>query len=95
MFVLVHHEVNDPGSFWSRSQQALGDLPAGFELHHCLSASDGTLATCLWSAPSVDAIQSFLEPIHAGNASNHYKAAENQEGIAVPPQFQIVTPPVA
>jgi hypothetical protein len=95
MFVLVHHNVTDAESFWHRNQQALEDLPSELTLHHCLAAQDGTRATCLWEAPSVDAVRSLLEPLHSGVAVNEYRIAENREGIGIPAQFQIVSPPRA
>jgi hypothetical protein len=95
MFVLVHHTVQQPEAFWTRSQEALGNLPASLTLHHCLAAQDGSRATCLWEAPSADAVRTFLEPIHDGVAQNEYRAAENKEGVAVPAQYQLAPPPSA
>jgi hypothetical protein len=95
MFVLVHHNVQQPEAFWARSQEALGNLPGELTLHHCLAAQGGTRATCLWEATSADAVRAFLDPLHAGLAHNEYRPAENREGIAVPKQFQLAPPPSA
>lgn len=95
MFVLVHHDVQQPESFWARSQEALGDIPSGLTLHHCLAAQDGSRATCLWEASSADAVREFLDPLHDGVAHNEYRAAENREGVAVPQQYQLAPPPSA
>lgn len=93
MFVLVHHNINDPESFWARAQAGLGDLPSDLTLHHCLAAQDATRATCLWEASSTEAVSDFLEPLIQGAAKNEYRAAENREGIAVPQQYAMVAPP--
>jgi hypothetical protein len=95
MFVLVHHIIQDPEQFWTRSQEALPGTPDSLSLLHCLAGTEGNRATCLWEADSVEAVEAFLAPVHAGCATNEYRRAENSEGIAIPPQFQIVPPPGA
>jgi hypothetical protein len=92
MYVLVHHDIQRPEEFWTRSQQALGSLPGHLALHHCLAAEDGTKATCLWEATSADAVRDYLEPLHAGVAANEYRAAENREGVAVPRRYALEAP---
>jgi hypothetical protein len=94
MFVLVHHTISNPRAFWALSESA-GDLPEGLTLHQTLSAKDGTLATCLWEAESVDAVRSFLEPATDGMAKNEYREAENREGVVFPSQFMSGTRAVA
>jgi hypothetical protein len=87
MFVLVHHTVHDPATFWATAAAAMPKLPRELTLHQTLSASDGTLATCLWEADSVDAVRAFLEPAFGAASSNEYRRAENRDGIAVPARF--------
>ena len=87
MFVLVHHTISDPQRFWTLSQSA-GDPPDGLSLHQTLAAKDGTLATCLWEAASVDAVRSYLDPATEGMARNEYREAENREGVVFPKQFE-------
>jgi hypothetical protein len=92
MYVLIHHTIYDPDRFWSRVQEALPKLPPELHLHQTLSASDGTLASCLWEAPSIHAVSSFLEPVLAGTATNEYRGAEAREGITVPSRYLVVSP---
>lgn len=84
MFVLVHHTVQEPERFWAAAESAIPNIPATMKLHHTLSARDGTLATCLWEADSVNAIRDFLEPVLGAVSSNEYREAENRDGIALP-----------
>lgn len=96
MYVLVHHRVTDPQSFWARAQQEMPSLPAGLTLHQTLSASDGSRATCLWEAASVDAVRTFLEPRLGDYSMNDYAEAENREGVAVPASYaEPAAPPSA
>ncbi|MEX0894047.1 MAG: hypothetical protein WEB88_17895 [Gemmatimonadota bacterium] len=88
MYILVHHSVTDPNGFWDSAQQGLANMPAHLQLHHTLSAKDGSRATCLWEADSVDAVRDFLEPLLGANANNEYREAENRDGIAVPAAMQ-------
>ena len=91
MYVLVHHDVSDPAGFWSNAQKGLANMPDHLVLHHTLSAKDGTRATCLWEAESVDAVRDFLEPLLGPTTKNEYREAENREGIAVPATMQAAT----
>lgn len=91
MYVLVHHQVHDPRSFWSLVDQVL-DMPPGLTLHHTLSARDGTMATCLWEAESVDAVRDFLDPVLGTLSTNRYAAAENREGVVQPTQLATGAP---
>jgi hypothetical protein len=95
MYVLVHHTIYDPERFWSRAQEGLASIPGDLQLHHTLSATDGTLATCLWEAPSIHQVSSFLEPILSGTATNEYRRAEAREGVVVPERYAVITPPSA
>lgn len=84
MYVLVHHDVHDPQGFWSTAEKAIPAIPEGLQLHQTIPAKDGTCATCLWEADSVQAVKDFLEPALAGKATNRYAEAENREGMAMP-----------
>ncbi len=95
MYILVHHTIYDPERFWGRAQEGLAAIPAGLQLHQTLSASDGTLATCLWEAPSIHQVSAFLEPLLAGTATNEYRRAEQREGVSVPARYALLLPPTA
>lgn len=89
MFVLVHHTVHDPATFWTSASAAMPNMPRELTLHQTLAARDGTLATCLWEAASVDAVRAFLEPALGAASANEYREAENRDGIAIPARFNL------
>ena len=93
MYVLVHHTIHDAARFWGLGEESI-EFPVGLTLHQTLSAKDGTLATCLWEAPSIEAVREFLEPYHVGIASNVYREAENREGVVYPARFTMIPAPV-
>jgi len=84
MYVLVHHRITDPDRFWSTVQEATPAIPAELTLHHTIPARDGSVATCVWEASSVEAVRGFLEPALGDFSRNEYFVAENREGIALP-----------
>ena len=88
MYVLVHHNVTDPQRFWATVVDATPNLPSHLKLHQTLAARDGTKATCLWEAESVEAVRSFLEPAFGGTSRNEYAEAENREGLAMPSRIE-------
>lgn len=84
MYVLVHHDIHDPAIFWSTAEKAIPGIPSTMKLHHTMPAKDGTRATCLWEADSVDDVRDFLEPSLGAVSTNQYAEAENRDGVAMP-----------
>jgi hypothetical protein len=81
MFVMVQHTISDPETFWSVDPTTLSK---GITLHHSFATPDGTRATCIWEADSVDAIRNTLEPVAGRISRNEYFTVENREGLARP-----------
>ena len=80
MFVLIHHEVRDPATFWNIVAEEMEHLPEGLMLVQSLPARFGTAEFSLWETDQVGALKQFVEsklglvsrssyfPIDAGNA---------------------------
>jgi hypothetical protein len=79
MFIVVHHNISDPGSFWAAAQQSLPNLPEGGtkRVLSVLPNKDMTEATCVWEADSIETLDSYLRS-KVGNASkeNYYELNE-------------------
>jgi len=84
MYVVVNHNVNDAPSFWATAQTVTAGLPPGLKVIHTFPSPDGRKAVCLWEAPSVEAVRSFLDKATAGAARNDYFETPNKEGMAMP-----------
>jgi hypothetical protein len=84
MYVVVNHEINDASKFWALAQSVTAGLPAGLNVIHTFPSPNGRKAVCVWEAPSVEAVRSFLDPATAGLAHNDYFEAPNKEGMAMP-----------
>lgn len=95
MYVLVHHTIRDPAGFWTAARELIPQSPAELRLHQTLAATDGTLATCLWEADSIDLVREYVERSFGGVSINEYREAENRVGVAVPSRFSSAAPPSA
>jgi hypothetical protein len=84
MYVVVNHAISDTSRFWAAAESVTSGLPAGLKVIHTFPSPDGRKAVCVWEAPSVDAVRSFLDPVTTGMARNDYFEAPNKEGMAMP-----------
>lgn len=84
MYVVVEHEIEDPGPFWKTAQAGMEDLPSGLDLHQVFPNAEGTKAACLWGAGSVDRVRSFLEQEVGPYSDNEYYAVEAENAVGLP-----------
>ena len=56
----------------------------GFKLRQFLPPQDGSVATCLWEADSIDSLQEWLDPATAGVTENTYIAIDDENAIGLP-----------
>lgn len=82
MYVLVQHVISEPAAFWNAADPST--ISPDIRLHHSFPTPDGTRATCVWEAQSIERLQAILEPIIGRYSSNEYLAVENREGFARP-----------
>ena len=82
MYVLVQHTISDPPAFWNAADPTT--LSPKAKLHHTFPTPDGTRATCLWEAETVEGLRNLLEPVVGRFSRNEYLAVENREGFGFP-----------
>jgi len=80
MFVVIHHQVTDPATFWSIISEEIEHPPTGIELLLSLPNRHATVEFSLWNAESLESLQQWIEenvrhvsrntfyPIEAANA---------------------------
>jgi len=70
MYVVVQHEIKDPAVAFARGERLVRniDAPAGVVGLEFYPSRDGTAVTCLWEAPSVEAVQQYVDTV-LGDAS--------------------------
>ena len=82
MYVLVQHDISQPAGFWALADSL--QPPPNVNLHHTFAVADGTRATCVWEADTVDAVRDFLDELTKGMARNTYYQVPNREGVVFP-----------
>lgn len=84
MKIGVIHDVDDPDAFWERGQPMVEDAPEGIEGHQFCPAENGTVATCVWEAESVDQLSEFIDPALGDASSQQYFAIDEDDGFGLP-----------
>jgi hypothetical protein len=72
MYVVVQHNFSDPETAFSRGERLIRneDAPAGVRGLQFYPAKDGSGATCLWQADSVEDVQGYVDTV-LGDASEN------------------------
>jgi hypothetical protein len=85
MHIVVEHRIIDLDKFNSMdaADVAQGGGP-GFTLRQFLPPQDGSIATCLWEADSIDSLREWLEPATAGVTDNTYIPIDDENAIGLP-----------
>lgn len=60
MFISIHHEIHDPEQF-RQKVNAMAPPPPHLRRHQFLAAADLTAATCLWEAPAIAPLRSYID----------------------------------
>lgn len=87
MYVAVIHTVKDPQAAFARGErlvQAEG-APSGARGLQFYPAQDGAFVTCLWEAPSVDAIQRYVDDTLGDAADNICYEVDVEHAFSRPP----------
>ena len=63
MYVVVQHEIKDPSTAFPRGEKLIRNegAPAGVQGLQFYPSRDGLAITCLWEAPSVAAVQGYVD----------------------------------
>jgi hypothetical protein len=72
MYVVVKHQIIDPQTAFPRGEKLIrGEgAPSGARALQFYPSRDGSAVTCLWEAPSVEAVQEYVDST-LGNASEN------------------------
>jgi hypothetical protein len=62
MFIVVGHEISNPGEFWASAQKNLPNLPEGGvqRVLNVFPNQSMDKATCIWEAESIEALDTYL-----------------------------------
>jgi hypothetical protein len=83
MFIAIEHVIHDPEGFQERGEEVF-PLPEEFIVHHFLPATDFTRAACLYEAPSIDRLQSYLDGKLGSASTQRYFAVAESVAMGLP-----------
>jgi hypothetical protein len=81
MYVVVQHRIKNPQIAFSRGEKLIRNegAPAGVHGLQFYPSRDGSAVTCLWEAPSVEAIQRYVDSTLGDSSENScYEVAAEQ-----------------
>ena len=72
MYVVAYHQIKNPETAFARGERLVKNegAPAGVRGLQFYPATDGSAVSCLWEAPSVEAVQGYVDSA-LGDASDN------------------------
>ena len=97
MYVVVQHQIKDPQHAFARGERLIKNegAPAGVQGLQFYPSQDGSAITCLWEAPSVDAVQGYVDETLGDSSENLCYAVDAQQAFSRPPAGIPETPAVS
>jgi hypothetical protein len=98
MYVVVEHQIKDPQVAFSRGERLIKSegAPVGVRGLQFYPSRDSSAVVCLWEAPSVEAVQRYVD-VTLGDASDNtcwevdtdHAFARQPSGIAESPAASV------
>jgi hypothetical protein len=87
MYVIVHHHFSDPPTAFARGEKLIRneDAPEGVRGLQFYPSRDGTAATCLWEAPTVQAVQGYVDSTLRESSENTCYEVDAEQAFARQP----------
>jgi len=87
MYVVVQHQFNDSQTAFSRGEKLIKNegAPAGVRGLQFYPSRDGSAATCLWEADSVEAIQEYVDSTLGDSSANTCYEVDAEQAFAERP----------
>src|SRR5262245_56315093 len=87
MLVAVQHRFTNPAVAFARGERLIKNdgAPAGVRGLQFYPSRDGSVATCLWEAPSVEAVQDYVDSTLGDSSANECYEVNVEQAFAVVP----------
>jgi hypothetical protein len=87
MYVVVQHKFRDPQAAFSRGERLIKNegAPTGVRGLQFYPAKDGSGATCLWEAGSVDDVQDYVDTTLGDSSDNLCYEVDAEQAFARQP----------
>lgn len=83
MFIAIEHRIHNPDAFRERGKQVF-PLPDDLYVHQFLLANNLSRAHCLYEAPSVERLRTYLDAKLGDASTQSYFPVAEGEGIGLP-----------
>jgi hypothetical protein len=96
MHVVVHHRIKDRESAFSRGEKLINNegAPTGVRGLQFYPSRDGSAVTCLWEAPSVDAVQRYVDTTLGSSSENLCYEVNSEQAFSRQPHGLREPPPM-
>jgi hypothetical protein len=93
MYVVVQHRIKDPKVAFARGERLIKNegAPAGVRGLQFYPSRDGFAITCLWEAPSVDAVQHYVDVTLGDSSQNTCYEVNDEQAFASRPRLAEAT----
>ena len=87
MLVVVNHRILEQEAAFSRGARLTKNegAPAGVRVLQFLPSQDGSAVTCLWDAPSVEAVQLYVDSTLGAASENACYEVDAEQAFADKP----------
>ena len=87
MYVVVQHRFKDPETAWVRGEKLIKNegAPPGARGLEFYPSRDGSMATCLWEADSVDDTQGYVDSTLGDSSENFCYEVDAEQSFAERP----------
>lgn len=87
MYVVVQHGIKDPQAAFARGERLIKNegAPTGVRGLQFYPSRDGSAVTCLWEAPSVEAIQQYVDSTLGDSSANICYEVDAEQAFAKQP----------
>ena len=86
MYIVVQHRIRDPQTAFARGERLIkGEgAPAGTRALQFYPSRDASAVTCLWEAPSVAAVQGYVDATLGSSSENSSYEVNAEKAFAKP-----------
>ena len=87
MYVVVQHRFTNPKIALARGERLIRNegAPTGVKGLQFYPSRDGSAATCLWEAPSVDVVQRYVDSTLGDSSENSCYEVASEKAFAARP----------
>lgn len=88
MYVVVQHHFRNPAVAMARGARLIENdgAPAGVRGLQFYPSRDGATATCLWEAPSLEAVRGYVDSTLGDASDNTFYEVDAEQSFAVVPK---------